>query len=155
MQQKACLSCEVNLKIYVVRPCTTNKTTNNMSTYLMERSVHAVEFRPVSNWSPAVFVAHLPAPKSENFAPISLYTPANGHLFSFCGHYLTQIIQKFLSSVLRRLEFEQLRMFVDEISVQHTVQEFLIFQHVQQERNIRFDATDAELSERTIHLRCR
>lgn len=37
----------------------------------------------------------------------------------------TQIIKQLLGSVLRAWELEQLRMLVDEISVQNTVEEFL------------------------------
>lgn len=60
--------------------------------------------------------------------------------------HLAQVIQQFLGAILRWLEFEQCWMLIDEICVQYAVQEFLVLQHVQQERDVRFNATNAEFS---------
>lgn len=51
-------------------------------------------------------------------------------------HHFTQIGEKLLRPVLRRLEDEEVRVFVDEVRVHTAAQELGITQHIQQEGNV-------------------
>lgn len=53
------------------------------------------------------------------------------------------------------MELEQLRILVDEVRVNVSIEELLVFQHVQEERDVRFHSTNSELTESAIHLRAR
>lgn len=83
------------------------------------------------------FEVHLPTPETNRLKDSRIFVQD-------IPSYLAQIIQKFLCSILGRLELKQLWMFIDEICVKDTVQKFLVLQYIQQERNIGFDATDSE-----------
>lgn len=65
------------------------------------------------------------------------------------------IIEQLLCTILTRVELEKLRILVDKVRVDDTVEELLILQDIQQERYIRLYAAHAELTEGAIHLGAR
>ena len=50
--------------------------------------------------------------------------------------HLSNVIQQFLGSILRRSELEELWVLIDEVRVDRAVQELLVLQHVQQKWNV-------------------
>lgn len=67
--------------------------------------------------------------------------------------HLSQIIQQFLRPVLRGRELEQIRVLVDEVRVDGAVEELLVLQHVQQERDVGLNTANAELAKSSVHFR--
>ncbi len=65
---------------------------------------------------------------------------------------LCQVAQQLVSTVLARFKVEQLRVGIDERSVYRAVHKVLVFEYVDQVRNVGLDATNAELLERAQHL---